>query len=518
MRRLPLFEPTAPSPERRETLPAEKLARAFMRQSYPLSPLGEQLRAAVGEVLERGDRERDLAQIARLLPTVEHPRPELFADLNLSEEAKDRIFYTSDLANIQITKGCSHGCDFCSVSAEKTIQQMPFPALVKIAETKQHANNLLREEHQRLLHELHDQIEAIQETCWNFIRECSVKNPQLAGDIALHRWGPYNTTSPTDILLYNIPNTLRGYYYDRHITSPEGRQFTQWYKEIIHDVTEYIKKHHPILMRFYDTSINPMAEENHTDHVPMYTQNPSLLRLFRKNVGLRAVCLYYDSDPFDYKDSSFLHEDGTPADVGDVFNLLTTPEQPIHFTTAGWTRKNTHAQRAARKLVETVKQRGGNLLRGMRISVNATERRAKQHLDEYCEDMKAVIDILAPLVPELLLMVPAHLSLDDYEQYMARVHKPLARYAQQLTDDGKKIVVMQPHTTYRNGGATSLSINPAFVDKALNHDNGACMPGWHIHPSGEIAYQKPGRTPGSAELDARPESSGHFLFTKNQSS
>jgi hypothetical protein len=66
------------------------IARAFLRQTFPLTEEGELLKSEVQHVLERGDIDwlrRNLPQ----LPMVENPHPELFGDLDFGRLTESEV-------------------------------------------------------------------------------------------------------------------------------------------------------------------------------------------------------------------------------------------------------------------------------------------------------------------------------------------------------------------------------------------------------------------------------------------
>lgn len=111
---------------------AKKLANAFLRQRFPLSEEGKDLRAQIIEMKKRGDLSSFLV---KEFPTVENPRPELFRELVLPKEKWLDVF-GANLVSMQVGDGCSHQCRQCLFAAKEQIEITPFMALFKMGEAK----------------------------------------------------------------------------------------------------------------------------------------------------------------------------------------------------------------------------------------------------------------------------------------------------------------------------------------------------------------------------------------------
>jgi hypothetical protein len=187
----------------------------------------------------------------------------------------------------------------------------------------------------------------------------------------------------------------------------------------------------------------------------------------------RTMSNYFDSDPFDYRDSAFLHEDGAVADYGDVFNALASEAAPIHITTAGWPINDKVAQRAAEKIVESCKV-NPRLLSGIRISVKKYEVMARRDLGKYLRDMENVLRTLNPIEPQVLFYYDETDPEDS--EFIEKVVVPLRSLMKQIS------------TSKLQGRDKGL---PFYKDAAHdgNLDLMACMPGIHLWPDGTIARQ-----------------------------
>ena len=120
----------------------EKFAKAYLRQRFKLSETGQALKAKVEAALDSGEFDN----VRHELPTVENPRLELFGELNLGSADAEDIF-GPDLANIQVTKGCTHGCGHCAARSGKLNRDniMPFAGILKIAEANSEYNQIFED-------------------------------------------------------------------------------------------------------------------------------------------------------------------------------------------------------------------------------------------------------------------------------------------------------------------------------------------------------------------------------------
>ncbi len=232
------------------------------------------------------------------------------------------------------------------------------------------------------------------------------------------------------------------------------------------------------------------------------------------NLLRHHITNFYDSDVFDYRDTTFPHADGTPADYGDVIKALASRMRPIHITTAGWPRADKVAQRAAEKIVSMDGYR--ELTSQTRISINKFEYRAKRDLEEYLEDMKNVIYTLRRLVPQILLFYEKDNPED--QEFIKKVIEPLTEFIDEGIDgflatgfhgDNIKLgTIVAPRISYFSGPLADEE------HKDDHHDVAACMPGTHIWPDGTIAIQKkdPGK-PWNALRGSRPTPTGEKLYS-----
>jgi hypothetical protein len=402
----------------------------FLRIKYPLSEEGELLKNKIisGEEIEESE-----------IPTVENPRPELFKELELEEGEKEKYFGIK-LSNIQVTKGCTHQCDFCAAGAEKNLKVMPFPAIVKIAEVKRQEEEKIKENIQN--------IEKLFIECKNYIK----KETGLTVNEIKQKYG-----------FLGIGNEI----YKKAVDIYNKQPFK-----------EKIKEFFPGILSTY--------EDN---ELPSFFYNNSII----SKLKLKYIYHYYDSDVFDYKDRTFLHDDGTPADFGDVARLFASEIRPIHITTAGWSKTDKIAQKAAEKLVSL----GKNFFEKNRFSINQTEVRAKKNLDIYFEDILNTIETLAPLGLEVLIF-------DNHED---------TKYSEFCLKIKKAIEKIDPGLV-RVTNSTISAYSGHSKDEKHSNDHGdvmACMPGIHIWPDGTVAEQK-NDIYFSVLKGTRPEPTGKVLW------
>lgn len=339
-------------------------ARSFIDQRYPLSSQGEILRQTAKLALEQRN-DAALKQIEPSLPTVENPHLDMFQELKLAP-GDIPTFFGPDLADVQVTKGCSHKCNFCSLAASHRVEVMPFAGVLKIAEAK-------RTFEEQVLVEWDSWVQAVKDQKGLDI------NPPLG-----HEHGMIVIPA---VMFRDIPKDIGDLYAS-------------------HPLSKILR---PDL--FFDRApIGPF--------IPQYDRNP-----FVGKTGY--LTSYYDSDPFDYVSTSMVHEDGSPTDYGDVCRVLVSEIRPIHITTAGWVRGNQVAERAARKIVELYNQNPA-YFDHPRISVNKTERRAERSMNEYLEDMKATIAALKDIGPEVLLISDTGDASD--EEFEEKVITPLREW------------------------------------------------------------------------------------------
>lgn len=394
-------------------LTPEMHIQKFFKEKYPLSEQGLALRKEIEAVQATHDTAR-LAELASQLPTVENPRLELFKDLEIAPEQEQEIFGWQ-LANVQITKGCRHRCTFCAANAGARVETMPFVAVLKIAEK-------MRRQEQRVQELWHS---------WESIIDEEFKNTdiesQLREKASADPWGIVDL--------------------DSRIVDAHMRRLTDRFPA------------HPL-----KDAINWNKEQ----------------RIFaprRKSDIAEPLNNYYDSDPFDYRDTAFPHMDGTPADLADVVAVLGSELRPIYISTAGWPKRDQVAQRAAEKIVRA-HEKDPSKFSTIRISVNKYDVQARRSFDDYRAQMENVIATLKNVDPWILCYYRPDNPED--KEFMDKVIMPLQALWSRL---GKGKMGEIPQQVSQFSGPMA---DESFRDDV---DVMACLPGFHVWPDGTVARQ-----------------------------
>jgi hypothetical protein len=210
---------------------------------------------------------------------------------------------------------------------------------------------------------------------------------------------------------------------------------------------------------------------------------------------------YYDSDPFDYRDTTFLHADGTPADYGDVVKALDGAGWRIEITTAGYPLQDAIAQRAAEKIAAMPL----STFYDFRISVHPYEKgTSHENPVTYKKDMENVIRTLAPVHPQVVLF-PTALNGELNEsmgQAIGELYR-LAYFTYMLDVWGWDQHTRLPPSRF-SGRAAEFERNESDTDIM------ACLPGTHIWPDGTVAEQE--TEDEAVKKGARPKPIGKKLY------
>lgn len=474
-RHLPLLQETA-RPEKTETneAPLTKIAASFVLQRFPLTEAGEALRAETERALAANDQAA-LEALADELPTVENPRLELFGDLR-PENERGEIF--RDIANIQVTKGCRHACDFCAAGAEKTVEIMPFAAILKIREA------LL--EHEAKIPGAIAEMESDQRKIaasieTNMNRALSIaerKTRQAISELESANERARETRA-MQVWFKTVENIRRGC---------KGSFLT--YEVMVHGILEAARN-------FPGSRLTASLRETLSLFTALkasidewYASRPWSKVLRKEGIeplsdGTRYSSQqthFYDSDPFDYRDARFRHADGKPADYGDAVIALATEYHPIHITTAGWPKKDKVAQTAAEKVVGHAHEYPERFTT-VRVSVSPYEITARRDLEQYLSDIENTIMTLArsPKGVEILFFIPG-------KDHPARnMFQTVLLPAMQRFEDSYP----EGHVRLTLPMTSDFSVPKEFTDTPNSeHDVMACMPGTHLWPDGTIARQK----------------------------
>lgn len=408
-------------------------ATAFLNTTYPLSDAGLRFRETVRAAVSSGNAEH-LHNMRDELPSVEQPRSELYADLSLNYDERALIFGRS-LVNVQVTKGCRHACTFCAASAsEQKKQHMPFEFIVKAGEQMRWYEGELRLQWEDWI--------AFARRKTGFFHE---NKPTFAtkdeGRAYHHAQFEAQKTLWDDCLRHPLHTLLP---FQRYSTGEVRKPFfppTKW---------------RDIDMGWYQ--IGPV------DHAESELYN------------------YYDSDPFDYRTTSILHIDGSPANYGDVVNYLASDMRPVYISTAGWPLDDHVALAAAATLRDVARQNPKHIFK-IKLSVNPTEVTARQNLDKYLEQVIETHRALGMAVRQRTAFW--NHANDEESLFYRRVIIPFKKY---MGNVGLKINVGR--ISYFSGAlATEES-------RRKDRDIMACMPGIHIWPDGRVAEQFEDRVSG----------------------
>ncbi len=493
--RLPIAE-QEPTPEEPEPRPETerrvelKIAQAFLKNKFPLSEEGEALRRKVDAAVkayERGNQ-KELDLLREQIPTVERPRLENFADFQLNQEQK-LVVFGPELACVQVAKGCRHQCEHCAAGAGKKVEYMPFAAVLKIAEElkKNEGKDIVFfEEWKKQAIEFLQQGVVGEE--WKRLKE--------------ERGAYYKYAEDDFALLARLCEDCWSRSQDAACSQTEQRAL-QLYEAIRDQFKEDVKLLEDTgLVRPY------LGRQERGTNVPGDYMEP-----FGSVDTKPHLTHYWDSDPFDYRDTTFLHEDGTPADYGDVFLAHMPVTSDIEITTAGWPKNDAVSQRAAEKVVraiqpflerkEQIKDEDG-IIRGerserlrtdhVRISVHPFER-GISHGDmvRYREDLENVLRTFADIKPGLVFI-----QSDDkkvQEQFIEEVISPLAERIRDLPDvaqDFDAILKKKGKVeVYQKWIPVSHFSGRAKEETAEKQwDVLSCMEGIHLRPDGSVEKQE----------------------------
>ncbi|MDD5318242.1 MAG: hypothetical protein PHF79_00255 [Candidatus Pacebacteria bacterium] len=421
----------------------KKISRSLTERRFPLSQRGVEVKNSLSN--------QEVTDILpENLPTVENPHLEYFEDLDIPDR---RELLGMKLANVQITKGCRHACTFCAAGASRTVETMPYQAILKIGEQMKEVENQVVQEWVAFCKELGCRL--------NF--DSSFMYDDKFGD----DW---------DLQRKKLQSDFR----------PLARKaLSDFFDNDVDKANEYLIsliREFPLIEEYFE---NQMRQTPELVSTTIKAVNKSGLRYDRKyflsdltrgsgfpfhvSQLFWSIANYYDSDPFDYKDNNFSHVDGSPADFGDVALALATKKRPLHITTAGWSKTDHVAQNAAQKIVNL----GTEYFFNTRISVNQFEIRARNRMDTYIVDTINTIKTLLPLGPQVILF--------GDKDFVSTMREELEKHLN--SDDLKKIRI-------NTGKVSNYSGHVKSEHGEKDHDVMACMPGYHIWPDGTVAVQK----------------------------
>lgn len=378
-----------------------RLAMAFIKQKYPLTLEGQLFKSQVTDLIINDDF-AGIKEIEAMLPTVENPHSEYFADFELDKEEILKYLGFNGLQIFQTTKGCLHYCKHCCFAAGQKVEIMPFAAVVKFAEI----SHGLEEEARAAYNEWLDYLANLIGSEFLEFREVSqayIENRTTLDDLNFYKdliWemlcAKFGSPEQTKNTLYQI-------YQESHIAT-----------------------YFPVPAEYLDNT--------DFDDFTYQSYSQCLYGSHNPNFDDIAIVNYFDNDVFSYRDANFRHEDGSSADYADVFMTIATELRPIHITTAGWFLNDAVAQRAANKLVAHLKEYPEHLAY-IRISISPYERVAVQDYDLYFKMMINVIITLKDLCPEVIFETDERMEPTQALAYQQKVLDPLRAIINDLNKD-----------------------------------------------------------------------------------
>lgn len=471
---------------------------------HPLSNLGKNFLEQAKRILaNRISSQSEVEFVRNQFPTVEEPHLEYFADVFEDIPTMNLTLIMGYLNTIQVTKGCSHQCSMCALSADPSVEVMPFVTVLKIAEA-------IRKNRSELMKTFRQKYQQQGEEIVRELRQGIVNRQKIRDHIIITEGlndGILTLESPCSLLYRTLFVILEGRNHKGHehelidkLLSPdEGnigssdtkKQLDEYWElgtreerirkiEEIIDVLASSDSH--VLLRgedsilpqtwtLHDMFIEPSCKglyqmpdglRLHGEKAEGYLDSFSSHKLGRYHqvfLGKSKIFNYNDSDPFDYRDGTIRHKDGSPADYGDVVEAL---ERILgietYIVTAGWRKSDKVSARAAKKIAE--------LKRTVEVSVHFKSKQAIEDPDGYRESLKKVISIMHPYISfrtygtkeqELVVSLYRELGLDTAQAYFQEWHTALV------------------------GRAESLGEKPSYSDSSFNTEAG-----YYIHPNGEI--------------------------------
>lgn len=486
-----------------------KIAKAFLANRYPLSEEGEKLREQIKKAIEQaksGDP-KPLEELGHELPTVEKPRLELFKNFELKKEDELTVF-GPQLEVVQVTKGCRHQCAHCAADAGKNVEMMPFAAVMKIMqkirEVEVERANFFKDWHALVVEQMSngpekDAWETLKKDVEDFIpRSSSLKEMEV--------W---------------LVNEARNALDEKDIYLGLAK-LNDWRIEIFKDLEPIIREEMTILRKKAQDLYLRICERfpERTSFLEKirvlepYLGSPSrkIWEDFPEQYKPKQMEHYYDSDPFDYRDTTFLHDDGSPADYGDVF-IASAPAtlQSVHVTTAGWPKNDKVSQRAADKIVEFVRSQPDTRAQyreasskdkkriqkesrddNIRVSVHPFEQGISQgDIKHYRQDIENTLLTLKGAYRQTLGRDTVEIIVieaDDDELQKKFRDEVITPLIASLKDcDGMSSVLSHPKAWWKvahfSGRAKDETKNDPW-------DVMACMEGVHIWPNGQVAMQE----------------------------
>lgn len=393
------------------------IARAFLHQRYPLSELGMELKKEAQSFLAAGSIP---AKYVDILPTVENPRLELFADFDLTPEQEVEVFGWG-LSCVQSHKGCTHQCKQCYRDAACRLEMTPFAAIAKIAEKK-----------------------------WKYEK------------LGCQEWKDWEEHLRKAKIV-----DFKKFRVRKFVNTARKNELIGFFNLLLAEWEKFPRKVLKLRVPFEES-------------LPLNALRGRYLHFVPINLGsiINCVSNYEDNDPLEYRDFRFLHQDGTPADYGDVFRLMSTCIRPVTVTTAGWFSEDKIACRAMKKVVEICAENHLVDSKRHRISVSTGERHFRKDSRLYVSEIERMISEAASLNPLV------NLYYDKGDDEDRRIVEMMAILFSGLMEKklGIKSNILLTPISFRTGRAVELRKG----DDYENWDPDANIDGIHIRVNGEV--------------------------------
>lgn len=408
-----------------------KIARAFTKQTFPLTEEGESLKREVISVLER----EDIAWLRRnmpQLPIVENPHPELFSELDFGHLGESEVM-GHKLSVIQTHQGCYHNCvGFCSAGATGRItSKMPFMAYVKLARCKFRYDR-------RYAH-----------ICKNWYHH-------------MHKMGlvPKNESA-----------------LEKKIKSMKT---VGEFLDFIIQVTR-LSDIHPIADHLRLWQVNDEMEIADIPWWFVFKEHKRFLPVFFHSLQME-ILTFRDNDPVHYYDPFFLSEDGSPADFGDAFRMVDTYVRPVFVSTSGWNSADIIAEQATRKVVDAMK--GDKSSAGLRLSIKRYVSLCRTDPVEYLSNLKRILKVLWPLVEtDILQLAFFHDPRIKGDKHWAEeIRKEIDDYAKR--EFGQSIAGFSKYSAVSR--RRGLAYDPQYSEEDWDPDD---KWGYEIRPDGSVTWR-----------------------------
>jgi hypothetical protein len=391
--------------------PVENLEVAIRRMEKIRHPLTEEgkifLEKARATLSNPNASTAEVQKALHQFPTIEEPHLEYFEDVMVGIPLEEKGRIIASLNVIQVTKGCSHQCIHCAVSADPKVQIMPYITALKIAQIIKRDLPIIREKIER-------EFKATGAEIIGELRAGIVNSEKIARHLlTFNGYGLAFSIVPGNPYYQHFFRKFWAlvYFEPRNLDGPEI--VTERYRHLAWQLSRQnsMERKVELLKREIEELIM-----NQTDHVLLNGNDKNLPEGWRLDdfltstkyeydgvyvrdlihdvIKMQAFGTYDDSDPFDYRDINIRDKEGNKANYGDVVSAMATildvpvSEQVQGIVSAGWNVSDSTARRAAEKM----KRLGAKIS----ISVHFYGAQARNDPERYRESLKMVIRTLHP--------------------------------------------------------------------------------------------------------------------------